>query len=440
MFDSIVEALFQELLHARPPDRDYHLSDLKGDLLPESVSRYAADVLRDAARSELDSNRPTALQWVEPDEETWALYDRFVAAAVSNAAAPAEEWAALLQRAVHRTVEHMFQPRTGLVKTVFPGDSDEELTHDEIAERIGGYHAGLSFRAAVVRALKKASTPQLDSAKFRTIVDRVHDAMTLDYVQADWRTDLAALRSILARIDLEEHIPTPAAAMLAEELGNADAAQTLRSTTSETVSLDEVIETISGPEPEESDQPDVDTEKVIESETGTTTVSTGPVPLWQRFQRNLNEPIAAAIEQTPSQPAVVSPEEPARTSAPKETPRHREEVSLESEESQRPLWQKYRSSRTPDSEEIVASDIEVFILGRDGARIRDSFVSELFRGDQDSYMDVLGLLGKARTWPEASRVIAENVFKRFQINIYSEEAVAFTNAVEARFRLQESGD
>lgn len=89
---------------------------------------------------------------------------------------------------------------------------------------------------------------------------------------------------------------------------------------------------------------------------------------------------------------------------------------------------------------MPATDIEKLILGRDAAHIRDSFVSELFGGDIESYMEVLDRLKDTRDWPEASRVIAENVFKRFQVNIYSEEAVAFTNAVEARFRAQEAGD
>ncbi|MDX1741598.1 MAG: hypothetical protein R3178_09905, partial [Rhodothermales bacterium] len=168
---------------------------------------------------------------------------------------------------------------------------------------------------------------------------------------------------------------------------------------------------------------------------------TDPVPLWQRFQRNLNEPIATQPREESRRPAREGIDshaaEPVRDVVASSS---HEAIEVEGEESQRPLWQKYRSSSSGAADDIPVSDVEKLILGRNAARIRDSFVTELFAGDTDSYMEVLDQLKHTRNWPEASRVIAENVFKRFQVNIYCEEAVAFTNAVEARFRVQEPDD
>jgi hypothetical protein len=339
-------------------------------------------------------------------------------------------------------VSHVLQPRTGLVDTVFPDNAEDELDHDTIAERIGGYHTGLPFRAAVVRALRRAPGPRLDAVAFRSIVDRVHDALTLDYTRTDWQRDIETLGSILELAGLPEELSTDAAARLAEELGNPEAARTLRSGPTTSVSLDQLIDALAGPEPEEL-QGDAAEESAPSpsAEAAATPEKTGPVPLWQRFQRNLNEPIGTSVRPVSGPASSKRPEPPLPAPVAPQSERPQPDPALvEEEASQRPLWQKYRSSRTPEGEETAATDIEMFILGPDGVRVRDAFVAELFGGDRDSYLYVLDQLKRSRSWPEASRVIAESVFKRFRVNIYSEEAVAFTNAVEARFRMQESGD
>ncbi len=437
MFDLIVEALVRELLQACPPDRDYRLADIKGDALPEPVARYAADLMRAEARHELDSKRPEPFRWTEPDEETWSLYDRFAMASVTYAIARADVWEGLLRDAARRTVQHALRPRTGLVETVFGKDGDEEMEQDEVVERIGGYHVGLPFRAAVVRAVKKMAAPRLDRQTFASTVNRVHDALTLDYSRPDWQKDLETLAALLAYSGMES-LPIEAAAILADELGCGEAGRELRAAEVESVSLDDLTDLIAGPEPEPVEEEVIDEEPAVTEEA--TQKEPATIPLWQRFQRNLNEPIS-----TTARPASTRTTQPAIHPSSSETEElelahHVHEDDQESEESQRPLWQKYRSSRTPAEGETQASDVEVFILGREGARIRDAFVEELFGGDQDSYLSVLDQLRRSKNWPEASRVIAENVFKRFQVNIYSDEAVAFTNAVEARFRIHDSGD
>ena len=109
------------------------------------------------------------------------------------------------------------------------------------------------------------------------------------------------------------------------------------------------------------------------------------------------------------------------------------------EESQKPLWQKYHAGAEPGDSDVSEREIEFRTLGKDGTRNRDTFIAELFEGDEQTYIEVLHELQHSKSWPQASRVIAESVFKRFQVNIYSDEAVAFTNAVESRFRVKEAG-
>jgi hypothetical protein len=61
-------------------------------------------------------------------------------------------------------------------------------------------------------------------------------------------------------------------------------------------------------------------------------------------------------------------------------------------------------------------------------------VENLFLSDGASYDRVVRAIAVCKTWPDASKVIADNVFRANNVNIYSEPAVAFTDAVEAYFR------
>ncbi len=65
---------------------------------------------------------------------------------------------------------------------------------------------------------------------------------------------------------------------------------------------------------------------------------------------------------------------------------------------------------------------------------RDLYVQKLFQGDEDAYRRVLERLRTTERWSEASQIIARDAFRAHQVNIYSDAAVHFTNAVEASFK------
>jgi hypothetical protein len=69
-----------------------------------------------------------------------------------------------------------------------------------------------------------------------------------------------------------------------------------------------------------------------------------------------------------------------------------------------------------------------------GPSNRALFIRELFGGSQSDYRQTLERLHEAPNWTRASQIIAQDVFRTHQVNIYSKPAVLFTNAVEDRFR------
>ena len=77
--------------------------------------------------------------------------------------------------------------------------------------------------------------------------------------------------------------------------------------------------------------------------------------------------------------------------------------------------------------------IEYAVLGEIGVDKRDLFVHSLFDRSIEAYERVLRQLYASTNWSEASKIIADDVFRAFQINIYSDPAILFTDAVEARY-------
>ncbi len=110
-----------------------------------------------------------------------------------------------------------------------------------------------------------------------------------------------------------------------------------------------------------------------------------------------------------------------------------------------PLWMQYQKRQGPTSSRAVApvqtrttvspelEELERYVIGTAGASRRAWFVRQLFKGSYEEYESVLRKLAGSSNWREASQVIAADIFRKYNINIYSEPAVAFTDAVEMRF-------
>ena len=146
-------------------------------------------------------------------------------------------------------------------------------------------------------------------------------------------------------------------------------------------------------------------------------------PLWARFQSTEDEAEASDDATADERRAEAAPDTPEAPSH-----RHTPEASKTSETSE--------TSAVPDSS-ATASDLsrlEADVLGASAADQRHEYIQQLFEGSTEDYREVLTLLRNTDTWTEASRIIAREVFRRHQVNIYSEVAVHFTDTVEARFR------
>jgi hypothetical protein len=135
-------------------------------------------------------------------------------------------------------------------------------------------------------------------------------------------------------------------------------------------------------------------------------------PLWKAYQRS-DEPDRSGATDGPE-----------RLEAPPSTFRPPPAREPETHSSLQP--------ESPPSQQHAAS-LEDRVLGADAAE-RDRFIRELFQGNETRYAAVLQRLADAADWPAATAVLSDEVFRPFQVDIYSAPAIAFTNAVERHIR------
>ena len=167
--------------------------------------------------------------------------------------------------------------------------------------------------------------------------------------------------------------------------------------------------------------------------------SAGPVPLWKQFHKKLNAPISADRSSDPAKALPSATRSgaaaPAQTSKPTRAASASDPEATE--ESVKPLWLRYQTKPERPREAPAAmadvGELEQSVFGREDVERRRRFINELFDGSSDAYLEVLGELQHAGSWAQASGVIADKVFRRYRVNIYSDVAVTFTNAVERRF-------
>ena len=114
-------------------------------------------------------------------------------------------------------------------------------------------------------------------------------------------------------------------------------------------------------------------------------------------------------------------------------------------DAQTPLWARFKpspsrdtnadaSSLSPDAVDNETRALERHLLGSIPPSHRTAYVRQLFQGSVDDYRRTLERIRDATSWNEASNIIAKDIFQANQVNIYSDVAVHFTDAVEAHFR------
>jgi hypothetical protein len=445
MLEPLAGALFERLTTILPEGQGLDRSQLEADDLPPLASQYLLSLLDLESSERLATAVSLDRDWFDVGASALKRALRDVRrAAMQQARFPSSARESTLRRASREVVAHVVRPVHATAGAVF-SDGSSSLPADEILERIRFFTAYEYLTAAAERLLHSAGESDIDREGLEELIRRADAEASKDWSGEEWLEVLAPLKELIsAQVD-DSTLPVRLLSMFFADKGRddlvsrlvryeSDAGQEsiaagdlsrliegtlLARATSETVATESpaAAEPIVGNEPTGDSPASLEPNRSDQDE-----AASGPEPLWKRYQRHLGEPIGPPSGRRP---------EPQTASAPESE--SRDDILIE-DRSQQPLWQRFRSASGPTKEDLeLAAEVEGRVLGNAVGQ-RGEFIRDLFGGSEDRYVLALTVLEEAEDWTEASHFIADQIFRKHRINIYSSAAVQFTNAVEARFR------
>jgi len=477
---SLADALFERLLRSFPADRAYARSDWSDDTMPDPVAHFLGQLLSHHSRREARRLRRARTDWVDYDHpEMEQAVRTFFDAVEAHTQVPAEAWKKTLRKATHHSTAHLVRPVSVLSDFVF-GNRQDPLRLSEVLWRMDFFGPYDYLREAVHAFAKKKNLDAFPPDRFETFLSRIDERITEDFGADRWlrlldplfkvarratdreRLPVGLLRSFFAEknataierrleqyaADGQDEVGPRALYRLIEEAGAAPAApdQTSSGSPEAPASPDRAPAEPAMPDQGSTTEPEAPSDDEIWGVAGAARPEgsgepqpsqdgEGSTPLWKQFQQG-------------------------RTSSPSAS--NNEETN--NTDSQEPLWAQFRGGQNERLSDAVADEaagdegapaadtgtettdeasvggsealetLEREILGTTNPPHRSVYVRQLFNGDEAAYRQILRRLRTADSWGEASQIIASDVFRAYKVNIYSDAAVHFTNAVESRFR------
>ena len=410
MLSTVASTLFNRLVDAFPADRSYSRQDFSREPMPKVISDYLSESLNARIpKPDLGSSAWVDLSHAEVRESRNAYVD----AVSRHLQVPAEYWTDLLNEACLQTVSYLVRPASTLIQSVF-GDETKAVSSDEVFERMKPFSPYPYFREVVGKYFDQKSVNSIDRERFGDLVRRIDRQMTSDYGAQEWLRLLEPLFSLLRRVpELSGGIPFELLQTFFEEKHARELVRRMDQRISRRGPVREAdLRSLFEPDEVEVHEDSAILKPSLKDhpadprpmEVRAPDRASGPMPLWKQFER--------------VQPAVPNPAHDAHTIT----------------GSPEPLWKKFRKQPDSASDVSALGQLEIAVLGERGARNHDLFVKHLFAGSLQDYESTLRRLRAAENWSEASQIIAQDVFLRHKINIYSEPAVAFTDAAEAKYR------
>lgn len=446
MLHQVIADLSAHLEQNFPADRPYPPAAFRRAPMPGPVVHFLEHTLAAHLEEEVQRVRAAQSAWFAHDHpDVQQAHRTLIDALVDHARIPRDEWGATLRRAVEVSTTYLVCPLETLVDFVFDG---EDALPSSVILRRQQYVQAYPYLLDVARVFfERKPDEQLSRTRYRELLESVDRTMVRQFDESDWArlldplygqldydgTDGVAIDLLIAFFEEREHEGALRRLRVLQE-GGTDRIKLAH--------LGEVLADVSFPaEPPAEEAPSAPAQEPTEEEPPVTepAAPSGPVPLWQQFHQRHQSP--APRPETPEPAAGVPRWKQFRQGS-------REAVAevLAQEEQSAPTHEtapartvspdatSTSATSTAPSDDLSLRTLERAVLGRRGPRNRKHFVKHLFGGSEADYRRTLEQLTDAPTWPSASQIIAKEVFQRHGVNIYSDTAVTFTDAVEATFR------
>ena len=373
---------------------------------PRCVVHFLQRTLERRAQIEVGERFDGTFEWFDMSGDgVQAALENLRHAVTAVARFPADEWPRAVHQAVETTLQFLINPVPALMDFCFPGGAAAVSVGD--LQRRASYFREYAYVVQAVQAYtQKKRDKRVSRNELEATLNHVIRQYTSDFSVDDW---MRTLEPLLEFVHVSGHVEGGLPVVFVVDFLRAH------------------------------DRPEV--AHVVEVEAR---MAKADMISSETLRRLIQE-----AEESPARgagaPAEAAAPEEAAASAPADDDTRQPLWKQYAERQRRdapdntgttpsaPLWKTFEArlpsrDAAPDASPASVSDV----LGRAG-RQADYYVASLFNGDRSAFDDVIGRLRTAHSWSEASAILARDVFKKYNIDIYSDDAVSFTNAVESRY-------
>jgi hypothetical protein len=488
--EALAAPLRRHLLQHFPADRAYPRAALRAEGMPPLIAAFLDRMLDRWVEIERGRFREDWLDsgWLDADDTDVQRTEHALFEALRRSArVPADAWEDTLGGAVDLVARFLTVPARALTDAIFEGAPDP-LPAATIRARLALFDA-YPYLADIASAYLDRKQPDtLDPSELFALLDRIDRRFVSGFGREDWLALLTPLFALTRHAPTLDGVPASLLEQFFEAKGRDDLATLVAEQDAEVLdeaALRNVLAPAfpdAPPEVPDTESIEADEDEPAEVEAAPEPVAETPVlkeepddewdqtepmppkpiavdeapdgadpsddtdtarPLWERFAERTSDGDNVNARFGPPDPDSSHNEAPAdiADAAPlwkrffaRPEAAHNVEPSAANTPAAATVTETSETPETPAEPADSLDALEQRILGPMPPAQRKRFIKHLFRGDAGKYVTVLHTLDAADSWTDASRIIARDVFRPARVNIYGEHAVAFTDAVEARFR------
>lgn len=464
MLNRLKEETALRILREIPADSPVRKSVIDESHLPENLRQFLVRMLDRRIELTMHESFESAGEWFDATSGVARdLFSELLDTARESARFPQDQWTDAVRRTTDLVVRYSVKPVDTLVLFAF-GVDGESIHSTDLRRCVRFFRDHRPIRRAVIHFLDGHPTDPVARDDFEEGLRHFHDRLTSEYTADQWIEALDSLQELTTWSGLKhESVPVEGAvtlfrhlglerlaARIDEEAGRRQAVFVKRETLEQLVRSELSIEAAwsatadeqSGKQASDHSEwapgpgwtPPVlsqDSEDRSEDQNSSESDSSGEpsdadsagadeddadddgeIPLWKQYQPDLPRSRASELENDDA-----------------------------------PLWKTYSEDEETTgariaSEAPVVTDsgavgglenLETTLLG-DRSDRRSRYVRILFKGDTEAYAETLAMISEVSSWEQVSRILSRRVFKRYDVDIYGEAAVEFTDALEQSFR------
>lgn len=423
------------------PPHPYSITALENPALPSPVRHFLVQMLQQRLNAEVASLASARSLWFDYEApEVLEAQEGLTRTLARHARFPREEWEAALEFAVRTVVPYLIQPVAEFPRWVFQ-EGQAELPIERVWARMDFLTSYRHLNDVVRAYVEQKNLATLSRDHFAQLLRRIELRTPHEYSPQAW---MRLMRPFFETFGENGLVSAELLAVSFADRGMHQVEQRLNHFP-QGIALHD-IEALVAPVREAAPAP-APTPAVAPPPPApapaTPVAPPEPPPTPSR-----REPLQTAPEVKPTPlPVAASTDDkvPVWMKFQQQAPRSAGQAPAPppAKEEKKPLWARFQREQSapkaaapvaqaPTEEPDRLERLERSVMGSVSPDDRRRFIRVLFSNSVEAYQRTLAKMAEARTWSEASRVLAE-AFRHHYVNIYSEDAVDFTDRAESRF-------